>query len=327
MFSQVVAASVVFAVAASGSERPEYLTGRIGEISNAKTEKLSSDFEPWMVNIELNNPTLNDISFLHYNTPLDDFTPCRHFKLYDMTDGISKEVIYSGPLAKRQIVDEDDWFTLKASTNTNNLQIDLSKCFEFEQDHQYKTYLDLPLHINFKFAVNDISKNHKDNFITHIVTENHHFTSKKSSHPNPRHKFVAGNQGEILKKKAVGFRECSSDETTIVNAAIVEAIDGLEVAYDNNILQGCANDDYTDFFGVYTPARYQRVTTNYENIQAKFNSENYNIDCGTCTSPGVYAYVYPTDTEYYIYLCSVFWDVSASLSIDSQPGKHKQNHL
>ena len=114
----------------------------------------------------------------------------------------------------------------------------------------------------------------------------------------------------------------------IIDAAIETAIGGVQNAFDDNLLGGCGlGSDWTQFFGDYVESRYETVARGMNLIQAQLESGVFQVDCGTCDMDGVYAYVYPSDPEFTIYVCDVFWQVSPNLQIDSQPGTVKISPL
>ena len=93
----------------------------------------------------------------------------------------------------------------------------------------------------------------------------------------------------------------------------------LQVAYDDNLLRGCANDDYTRFFGEYSQERYYIVQTNYMRIQERFLDNGYNIVChDDYCDDYTFAFVYPDDPDYNIYVCGAYWSASVDLQPDSK---------
>jgi len=69
-------------------------------------------------------------------------------------------------------------------------------------------------------------------------------------------------------------------------------------------LSSGASSLYTTWFGSHTSSRFNKVVSDFGAINGNIRRSRYACD-RTC--PGVYAYVYPSDSSQTIYLCDVFW--------------------
>jgi peptidyl-Lys metalloendopeptidase len=90
----------------------------------------------------------------------------------------------------------------------------------------------------------------------------------------------------------------TSDINTCHNQGVNQQTRGL------NYLRGSATPLFTLWFG--TGSR-STVTNCFTNIGSRINS-GYRMQCNQAGCPSnTYAYVYPSDTTFTVYLCSVFW--------------------
>jgi peptidyl-Lys metalloendopeptidase len=121
------------------------------------------------------------------------------------------------------------------------------------------------------------------------------------------------------------FTNCTATQQAQASAGFEAAIDmsGDAAAYLDG--QPSATPRYTEWFGAFTTARWDRVAENFSAIAAAFVSQPVIIDC-KCKKP-YYAYVYPSQ-PYKIYVCKVFWSAPVS-GTDSKGGTliHEMSHF
>jgi len=99
----------------------------------------------------------------------------------------------------------------------------------------------------------------------------------------------------------------------------------------NSYLSGsCPSGKYVTWMGVCDTNRFTAVRNNFNAISNRLRS-GYRVDCvGRECSPNVYAYVYPTDSQFWVYVCGAFWSANvAQCQWDSKPGTivHEISHF
>jgi len=107
-----------------------------------------------------------------------------------------------------------------------------------------------------------------------------------------------------------GFTNCASSEISYTNAAINGAINEAAASY--NCLAGVSCDtSYTKWFGTKTSTNYNAVSRCFNNVYASLYNYEFNGYCrGPQCSANTYAYVYPSDSSWTVYLCNLFFTQS-----------------
>lgn len=264
----------------------------------AKISPVAED-DDWTIHVTIT--ALQDTTFLRRGTPFDTVFQCKAFSVYDMDDEVPLR--YAGPLARRTAPTSFDYHSLNAGEELSAV-VDLSHCFEFNANGNYVVTLDTT-----NAAMEQKSRMH--------------FSVQKTSIP-PHLKSLA--------EKAASFSGCSADQQSTTESAIANAITAVDSAFEDNLMKGCVNSDFTGLFGTYSAERYHAVTSTFANVQASFYAENYVIKCDTndcADDDSTYAFVYPFDLHRHVNLCGAFWPASTTIQIDSQPGTliHELTHF
>jgi peptidyl-Lys metalloendopeptidase len=244
---------------------------------------------------------------LKYNSLMDGaLFACKGFDVVDLTTGEALE--FQGAIAKRRVPEKDDYhhFDMGEEVMTS---VDLTHCFHFQKDHMYE------VNLNSKVS-NDMNLKTMQEGIVLTATQN----------TAPHAKAKAQNNMKVFNN----FDNCDASEIETSQSAVQNAIDALNDAVTNVLNPGCANDSYERFMGVHTQERYFIVSSNFNNILDRFNTEEYIIRCNDsgCES-GVFAFVYPSDPDHTIYVCDSYWSASVTIDYDSKPGTliHEMSHF
>jgi len=123
---------------------------------------------------------------------------------------------------------------------------------------------------------------------------------------------------------------CSASQSNLVDDAVVNALAIAKNAA--NYVQSVCDPAYITWFGQYVDTLLRpEVAKHFAKIGDQIESAFFSINCEPpqCGSPSVFAYVYPTDSTYTVYLCGQFWKASPSVTYDSQPGTlvHEFSHF
>jgi len=140
------------------------------------------------------------------------------------------------------------------------------------------------------------------------------------------------NTTSILHTTSVTWVSCSSSQQATVNTAIQNA--KTQITNCRNYFgYGICDSAYVRYFGSYigsSPSRWNTVKTTFANMDARINSA-FSVNCApaNCGIPPCYAYVYPTDASYTIYLCGKTWAAPADAAMDTQWGVlvHELSHF
>jgi peptidyl-Lys metalloendopeptidase len=132
--------------------------------------------------------------------------------------------------------------------------------------------------------------------------------------------------------RVVNYIGCDATQTTTAATAISNALVAvLNVnTYLGQTLPPSCSEDYVEWFGIYSDSNWQKIQQDFLNMTPFLQNLNFGIDCSTCVLPGVYAYVFPTDTDHIIYLCAAFWgSPPGPYETDSQSGTviHELSHF
>ncbi|TFK72459.1 zincin [Pluteus cervinus] len=125
--------------------------------------------------------------------------------------------------------------------------------------------------------------------------------------------------------KRATFNACTATQQSQLNQAASAA--QTYAATGSQYLKGhtAATTRYTTWFGTYTTARHNTVTSHFGNIEG-YPFSSYTFDC-TCTDTGTFAYVYPSKFPF-VYLCGAFWNAPLN-GTDSKAGTlvHESSHF
>jgi len=146
----------------------------------------------------------------------------------------------------------------------------------------------------------------------------------------PTEKIQNGSLGSIVQN-----RNCSGTQPSTISSVDQEAARMVSTVR-GYLGRACTSAPwYVTWMGACDSSRYSRVTTNFNNIASRI-SGGYRVDCtGSCGS-GTYAYVYPSDAQFWVYLCGAFWSANAnptgcqtSRQWDTKPGTfvHEISHF
>jgi len=123
---------------------------------------------------------------------------------------------------------------------------------------------------------------------------------------------------------------CDSTRATNIRTADSNAA-SLTSRVNTYLNRGCAaTGPYVTWMGVCDSSRFSQVQKNFNSIASRISS-GYRVDCnGSSCSANTYAYVYPNDANFVVYVCGAFWNAPASTcSYDSRPGTiiHEISHF
>jgi len=137
-------------------------------------------------------------------------------------------------------------------------------------------------------------------------------------------------QQQATANKVGDYISCNAAQSNQVDDAVTLAYAISRNAF--TYLKSPCLPEFTKWFGT-RPGNASRdlVTDHYTKIGDQIESAFFSVNCAppACSSPSVFAYVYPTDASFTVYLCGQFWKASPSVAYDSQPGTlvHEFSHF
>jgi len=240
------------------------------------------------IKFTVSNPTQEAFTFLTFNTPFD-FGMSSVFRVYDR-DGI--EVPYVGPLARRVFPPSNESLITVQPGDSLDAFYNLAEFHSFQLDGEYVVAFH-GCHFVLDGAVSLGSANP---IIARISTADVH-TSRRI-----RNELVGA---------GIKYTNCVGNEPSQVKAAVDGAIPRTLAAknYMTNYPSGTALT--VTWFGTFNSNLYNydrnTVFTAIHNHMVKTDFVAYCNPKGC--SANTFAYVYPTDTTFTVYLCGAFWSV------------------
>ncbi|HHL19158.1 MAG TPA: peptidase M35 [Thiothrix sp.] len=262
-----------------------------------------------MLNFTLTNITSEPVTFLKWETPLENDFTGDMFAVH--LEG--QKIRYIGKLVKRAAPQENDFITLAAGESISGV-IDLADGYAIENEGNYTLAFNKHLQI-----------------VDNLATKN---SSKLNLKLAPANSSAVGfmlNEGRYMKQRAkqANFSSCDASQQSVLNnahaAAIVIAEESLNSLNNTATSEQATAERYTTWFGSHTSSRYSTVTSHFTKIHDALANQQVTLHCD-CTD-SFFAYVFIGD-EYNIHLCNAFWN-AALKGTDSQAGTliHETSHF
>eukprot|EP00004_Rigifila_ramosa_P016971 TRINITY_DN407_c0_g1_i2.p1 TRINITY_DN407_c0_g1~~TRINITY_DN407_c0_g1_i2.p1 ORF type:complete len:361 (-),score=92.00 TRINITY_DN407_c0_g1_i2:663-1745(-) len=304
------------------------------------------------VRVHVGNNGDEPIAFLTWGTPFQGLLGSRRlFEVLDTTEPSAPVAVpYTGPLGSYATAFAESYMDLGAGQEVA-VEVDLTTMYQFAAGHTYAVRVNaLPLRYRAGATVaslfpsgEETTKEEADAVLASLeatvlsTTESVAFVSAVDTelpHEAARRRAAADKHEETVAfdaegKRRFSFQNCAAADQTACTTAVTNAQAGVNAALD--YLATCHDYDYELLFGTYTAGRLATVVSHYTNEKNLFLSSNFKMYCNPSQcSPGVFAYVYPTDTATHtIHLCSAYWSAPVTLQRDSKPGTlvHEMSHF
>jgi peptidyl-Lys metalloendopeptidase len=262
--------------------------------------------EDVLITVTISNPTDHTVRILKWFTPVDGLEePVFAVKAN------GKPVSYTGAVYKRPAATGNDYISLKSGESLA-YQVNLGDYYDLSASGQYEILYDAQSYILFNEKGSGFTgpETLTSGSITFKVDGR---ASKKPTPPPP----PPGG--------GTTFSTCTAAQQNVLLAAREQAktyASGSETYLFNN---ASGTLRYLEWFGIFTPSRYETVTSHFSALHNAWDNAGVNFDC-KCKQ-NYYAYVYPTQ-PYNIYLCKVFW-LAPLFGTDSQGGTliHEMSHF
>jgi peptidyl-Lys metalloendopeptidase len=258
------------------------------------------------VNVAITNSTDHAVKVLEWQLPSSRLPG----QLFRVTAADGTPARYLGPMVKRAAPRESDFVTIEAGA-TRNYQVNLGKTYELG---------------NGRYTVKYVSSGggHVDATPIESATPVDVWTQGRSAAlPLPS---TAASQGAVAEAASIGFTGgCTTRERQQLRTAVNAATAYSRASYSYLSDTPSRTQRYVQWFGAFTPARWNEAKTDFLKIRDAFVNKPLTLDC-SCNN-GAYAYVFPNQ-PYKIYLCNAFW-TAPNRGTDSRGGTlvHEMSHF
>lgn len=250
--------------------------------------------ESFLMTYELSNAGSEPATFLPWKTPLDDIWE----DVIQVFDSKGREIEYTGKVARRGCVTDDDYMTIGAGA-TLKAVVDLTRAYQLPTDGRVT--------INLR-----------------------HMNSTDAPQYKTVNKVALDMQKTALaadRFDATTFGACTTAQIGNIQTGLEEA--NRQIASSIACTSGSgpgAGCPYVEWFGTVTATRFSRVQTCWLNVRRDLPNSNWNccVGCGGGCGRNLYAYVYPTDPNQVIYLCNLYFTIPDERA---ETITHEQTHF
>jgi len=274
------------------------------------------------VDFSLTNIFTEPLTICTWGTPLDKSNDVLRANMFKAVSLMGEEAPYTGILMKRRPV-ISDFVTLQPG-QTIHATVDLLKGYWFPAEGHYTVSLRSYIYaflgeLEFAEAVNGLQR-----FELYDLLSTDSLTIYVSGvKPSPF------DRDDGLLGAVTVSTNCNSTRTTDIRTADTHA-GTLTTRVINYLGSACPSGKYVEWMGQCESSRYSTVSGNFNRIRSRHNS-GYRVDCaGSSCSANTYAYVFPSDTTYTVYVCGAFWNAPINTcNWDSKPGTliHELSHF
>jgi len=233
------------------------------------------------LNFTLINPTDMTLSVLNWGTPFEGWMG----KIFEVLDKDGNHVPYSGRLVRRALPAEPTSYLPFEPYGIQNIIVDLTEAFDFPKVGDYIIRFRAP-----------------------------HYVDGHSIAHGQANRGIIGHLSTLPRKQAVFSPEntnCNSQQLSQINTAIQGSLAETKASYSCMSQRTCDALSVT-WFGTYSASRFDYDKNTFNKIYNKLSTSTFKAYCNPPGCPSnVYAYVYPTDTTFTVYLCGLFWSLPA----------------
>jgi len=235
-----------------------------------------NSIDPLEVKITFSNPSSDPVRVLERGTPLEGVWT----DMFDIRDEQNNRVGYSGKLARRIPTPSHEEYVNIPARGSISTVIDLGQNYEFTAVGKYVVTLDLPLYSQVVYPISSAQ----------VVSFELKAVPKRTPVASP-----------------FGYTNCNSNEISQIRTAITGSITESSRSVTCLTARSC-NAQEVEWFGTYDQTNHNYDINVFRNVNSRLSNYEFSGYCNPsgCAS-NVYAYVYPTDPTYTVYLCAVFW--------------------
>jgi len=277
------------------------------------------------VDFSLTNIYSEPLTICTWNTPLDKSNDVMRANMFQAANVMGEVAPYIGIVTKRRPV-LSDFITLQPG-QTIHATIDLLKGYWFPVEGHYTVSLQSSIYVHFgEFEFDEVAT--FNNFEVYDLTSTDSLIFNiKGVKPAP--KWMDSDSDEPQLGTVTPLANCNSTRATDIRTADTNS-GTLLTRVVNYMRNACNGGWYVTWMGVCDANRYNTVRDNYNKIANRQNA-GYRVDCaGSSCSANVFAYVFPNDSTFTVYVCGAFWTANiGTCQWDSKPGTliHELSHF
>jgi len=271
------------------------------------------------------------MTFVVWGTPLDKSNDILRADMFKVVAESGASATYTGIVDKRRPT-LSDFVTLHPG-QTVQARVNLLKGYWFPQQGPYTISLTSYLRAFIgEVELESVIENGLENFeIYDLMSSESIVINILDITPEP-------SWGPIYNETLLGAvtvnANCDSTRANTIRTADTHA--GTLISRVRTYLgRGCqSTGNFVTWMGVCDNTRFNTVTSNFNSINSRWGN-GYRVDCaGSSCSANTYAYVFPSDSTYTVYVCGAFWNARAhncasSALYDTQSGTiiHEISHF
>jgi len=244
--------------------------------------------------------------------------------MFQAVSATGVQAVYKGIVVKRRPL-LTDFITLQSGQSVVG-KVNLLKGYWFPVDGEYKITLNTFIHTFIgELDFNEVTDGLQNFEIFDLISSDDVAVKilAVASAPN------WGSFNDTLLGAVTPAANCDSSRVTQIRTSDTNA--GTLITRVVGYIRGtCPSGNYVTWMGACDASRYATVQRNFNAIQSR-HSAGYRADCaGSSCSANIYAYVYPADTTYTVYVCGAFWNAPiGTCNWDSKPGTiiHELSHF
>jgi len=285
--------------------------------------KIGADSSDYSVAFALTNTASQSAIVCKWGTPMDDSSKVMKADMFDAIHESGVRAQYIGIVAKRIPTAED--FIVLAPGETIHMTVDLLKGYYFPKIGHYDVSLTTYVHMYFgDLSLTELLNNGLTDFDRYNLISSEALPLEVQSLADAPYWGA-----EPFLRTVTPAANCPTNNATTIRTADTNC--GTLIRQVVSYMSGnCNGGKYVTWMGACDTNRYSQVRTNFNAISSR-QSAGYRVDCaGSSCSPNTYAYVYPTDTTFTVYVCGAFWSANVNTcNWDSKPGTiiHELSHF
>jgi peptidyl-Lys metalloendopeptidase len=266
--------------------------------------------EALLLDYEIRNTGDEVESFLPWHTPVDEIWE----DIFDVRDAQGNMVPYTGRIARRAPTEDSDFVHL-APGEFLTATVDIGRSYMLEQDGVYGISLK-----NYRNS-SDASFATTSNTVALDITSAHLQLDRFEQTMGGDYVVEPGRH--LLQSAIIN---CDSSQTNAVRNGYSVAINTQIPNARSCLGRGTGCSQYTTWFGTYSSSRASTVSNCWNNIRSQIGGSRAQccVGCGSNCGRNLYGYVYPSDTNQNIYLCSLYFSLTNE---QAETLTHEQSHF
>jgi len=280
-------------------------------------------------NVDFSFTNLNSepVTICTWNSPLDKSNDVMRANMFNVVSMMGEPAPYIGIVMKRKPT-LSDFVTLQPG-QTIKATVNLLKGYWFPAEGHYTVSLRSSVNVYVgELGFEDVITNGLKDFEPYDLSSSDSLTVYVSGVKAAPEWMTPSNETRL--GTVTPNANCDTNRQSLIRTSDTNA-GSLLSRTQTYLNRGCqATGNYNTWMGACDSSRFSTVQKNINNVQGR-QGAGYRVDCaGSSCSASTYAYVYPSDSTYTVYVCGAFWNAPTNTcSYDSKPGTivHEISHF